>query len=746
MAGEMLFNSMTQASLVPVKPLCPGDFISVVAPSSPFDREEFLKALRFFESRSYRLKLGKCLFERDAYLAGPDSARSGDLIEAVTDPETAAVVCVRGGYGSARILDWTPFSAFRGKPKLFLGYSDITFLHAAFHSLLNWPTFHGPNLVDFCSKMEEREQERVLEALEGKRAFSWSLEEHQVLRHGTACGRIVGGNLTCFTHLLGSRYFPDPSGAILLLEDRGESPYRLDRAIAHLKLAGVFERIAGLLLGSFENCGPKDEVLLRIMEHLHPYRFPVIFDLPFGHGSRNDVIPLGVPFILDTRAAALECMNSPFRPSSVGMATAPGLRNSTSQGEGGSAPLALLSHETPDPLERLLQEALKNRTFSCASLLVADSTRILYHRTWGKCQYGGEMCHDKTLFDLASLTKPLLVAPMMMRAVGLGVVDLEEPLTSFFPPSLLGPGHRDITVHQLLNHSSGLPSYAAYYRDLIGKPAHRRKEAILSEILKIPLESRPGEISRYSDLGFILLGILVEEVFETPLETLGKALFASCDAALCGGKSRDIADLDTLLERLQAGRISVFDLPGAGYRPLDVPTDPTAPPLRSREAPFSYAATELCPWRQRLLEGEVQDENAYCLNGVAGHAGLFASARHVWTLIASLWSVFRGRKGANGWTPEVVNLFWTRSNKPSGTTWALGYDTPSPDFSSAGSRFSPRSLGHLGFTGTSFWLDPDAERLVIFLSNRVHPSRENGRIRVFRPVLHNTVMEIFHEG
>ena len=169
-----------------------------------------------------------------------------------------------------------------------------------------------------------------------------------------------------------------------------------------------------------------------------------------------------------------------------------------------------------------------------------------------------------------------------------------------------------------------------------------------------------------------------------------------------------------------------------------------------------FAATQFCPWRKRLLSGEVDDENAWTLNGVAGHAGLFGTARGVFELLSFLWNIYEG----NVWSPptgrrssarssrDLVRLFWTRTEVAEGLSdWCLGYDTPSrKGYSSAGRHFSRNTIGHLGFTGVSFWLDLEKRVLVILLTNRVHPTRQNDEIRQLRPVLHDIIMEALTHG
>jgi muramoyltetrapeptide carboxypeptidase len=292
--------------------LQPGDCIALVAPSSPFELEKFYQARDLLENEGYRLAPGRSSCRKHGYLAGTEAERAEDLIGAVSNPEVAAIICIRGGYGSSRLLPWLPFPILQRTPKIFLGYSDATFLHAAFWTKTRWSTFHGPNLldlVDFPGSVNH-----VVGALSGVHDFAWEVEENQILRQGLASGTLLGGNLTCFCHLLGTPYFPDLKGALLLLEDRGEALYRLDRLFTQLKLAGVLSQLGGLIFGHFRECGEPRKVKEMFLDQVRDYSFPVIADLPFGHGSQNQVIPLGCLFRLNTFERTLEVINGPFLP------------------------------------------------------------------------------------------------------------------------------------------------------------------------------------------------------------------------------------------------------------------------------------------------------------------------------------------------------------------------------------------------------------------------------------------------
>ncbi len=726
-------------------PLQPGDSIALVAPSSPFDPEGFERASLVMESLGYRLVTGVNAFKRNGYLAGSDLERCEDLIRAIRNPSVAALICIRGGFGSSRLLDWLPFSALRGRPKILLGYSDITFLHAAFFTHLNWVTFHGPNLIE-APTISAQGTESVFEILEGKRALHWNLTSHQILRRGNARGRIVGGNLTCFAHLIGTAHFPETSEAILFLEDRGEALYRIDRTLVQLKQAGILERISGLILGSFLDCGPYETLCDLVLEHTHPFTFPIVCGMPFGHGAFNEILPLGLPFLLDAHEGVLEATESPFEMvSRREKRDGPNVRSSDEANI--AFTISGADGKTTDRIEKLFDEALRNRAFSGASLLVADTDQILCHATWGTSCQGGAPIDSETLFDLASLTKPLAVVPLVMLAVSEKNLGLEDPLPRFFPSRLLDATHRAITIRQLLNHCSGLPAYEPFYLRLILEPPEARQAWLLKSVLQSPLVSEPGTACLYSDLGFMILAGVLEEVFQKPLQELTQVFFKHVLALQqCG----DISTMDTDFLRDFPGGWPFHSTKGPvkpwiGYIPMQVTTDPTAIPTRTHESHYSFVTTERCPWRSRLLCGEVHDENAYCLNGVAGHAGLFGSALGVYRVAAFLWDIYRGQLRSGNWTPDVLKCFWSRQEMVPSATWALGYDTPSTGNSSAGSRFSKHSVGHLGFTGTSLWIDLDRELMVILLTNRVHPSRKNEKIKIFRPLLHDLVMETFRD-
>jgi len=357
-----------------------------------------------------------------------------------------------------------------------------------------------------------------------------------------------------------------------------------------------------------------------------------------------------------------------------------------------------------------LKAAIGRGAFSGASLLISRGGAPDFEREWGTVESGGVAVNRSTRFDLASLTKPLVIAPLCMAAVERGLLNLDDTLSRFFPGSV-PTDKKGITVKSLLSHSSGLPAYRPFYLELIELPPEARPNALASMILQTALDTAPGQTANYSDLGFMLLGLILERQMGARLDRLAQ---------------------DYLFARLGIDELH--------FCPIDA--------IRPPSSGIRYAATQICPWRHRLLSGEVDDENAWTLNGVCGHAGLFGTARAVFKLLSFLWNIYEGNLTDPLWPRSLVRLFWTRTEVAGGLSgWCLGYDTPSrKGYSSAGRYFSGNTIGHLGFTGVSFWLDLEKRALVILLTNRVHPTRQNDEIRQLRPVLHDIIMEALTYG
>jgi len=365
-------------------------------------------------------------------------------------------------------------------------------------------------------------------------------------------------------------------------------------------------------------------------------------------------------------------------------------------------------------VEQELDAAVGRGVFPGAVLLVREGTRVFYQRAVGWRQVEPERApmEESTIFDLSSLTKPLATTTAIMLLVRDGKLQLDDRVTRFLH-NFGVHGKTHVTLRHLLSHAAGLPAWRPYFKEMLaiekrGEKVNflgstAAKEYVYNQISREKPEAAPGTAAVYSDLGFMLLGALIE---------------------MASGASLDRFCHERIVRPLGLRATSFIDLGLVRAR-------------RIRPDTTQIAATERCAWRKRVLCGEVHDDNAYAMGGVAGHAGLFASARDVDTIVSRLKACWAGQ---DDFLPQaIVRQFWSRDNPAIGSTWGLGWDTPSPQHSSAGTRFSPNTVGHLGFTGTSIWIDLERDRHVILLSNRVHPSRDNNLIKEFRPLLHDVV-------
>ncbi len=394
-----------------------------------------------------------------------------------------------------------------------------------------------------------------------------------------------------------------------------------------------------------------------------------------------------------------------------------------------------LHADSESRLDTEFKAAVCRGVFPGASLLISRGLAPIFERTWGSVEYEGSAVTPSTRFDLASLTKPLVTAPLCMAAIQLGVLNIDDPISRFFPG--LVPGDKEeITARRLLSHCSGLPPYRPFYPELIKLPSGARRNELLSMILQTPLDAPPGKAANYSDLGFMLLGLILEQQMGDRLDRLVRDyLFARLEIDelhFCPIESEGVIKENSPIQKREAGS----GKPEASCSPLRASSD------------IQFAATQVCAWRNRLLFGEVDDENAWTLNGVAGHAGLFGTARGVFKMLSFLLNIYEGNLSDPLLRRDLVRLFWTRTEIAGGSSdWCLGYDTPSrKGYSSAGRYFSSNTIGHLGFTGVSFWLDLEKRIMVILLTNRVHPTRQNDEIRQLRPVLHDIIMEALKHG
>jgi CubicO group peptidase (beta-lactamase class C family) len=343
----------------------------------------------------------------------------------------------------------------------------------------------------------------------------------------------------------------------------------------------------------------------------------------------------------------------------------------------------------------VLDQAVADHAFPGGVLAVGYQDELIVHE-FGRQTYDGKSStvNVGTIYDAASLTKPVVTATLVAMQVEAGRIGLDLPVSRYIPEWNDGPNpdwRKTVTVRNLLTHSSGLPAHKDYFLTL-----HSKREFIAA-IGREPLEYAPGTKTVYSDLGFILLGEILERAT---------------------GKTVD-----------QLAHEQIF-------APLNMAGTMFNPPksLLGRIAPTENDTV----FRKRLLQGEVHDENAFAMGGVAGHAGMFTDASDLAAFCQMLLN--GGIYGHHRLLTRATISQFTAPQAISGNARTLGWMAPTPN-SSSGRYFSPRSFGHLGFTGTSIWIDPDRQLFVILLTNRVYPTRENDRIAAVRPAVHDAVIE-----
>jgi len=348
---------------------------------------------------------------------------------------------------------------------------------------------------------------------------------------------------------------------------------------------------------------------------------------------------------------------------------------------------------------RILENAIANQAFPGCSLAVTARGELVALKALGRFTYDPASPEIKTttLFDLASLTKVVATTAMAMTLYDRGLLDLEASVTAIVPEFAGNDGHRrEITLRMLLAHSSGLPAYEKLFQRA------KTREDLLHAAFTTPLATVPGTRAEYSDIGFIILGIALERLAAENNEFLD----AFCQREVFGplGMTR-----------------TTFNPPRAWKN--------TIPPTADESKLNDHA------FRHCIIQGEVQDENATVLGGVAGHAGLFSTAED---LAIFAHAMLNG--GHPILRPDTIELFSRRESAPEGTSRALGWDTPSPP-SQSGKYFSRGSFGHLGYTGTSLWMDPGRQLSIALVTNRTWPDAQNQAIKQVRPAFHDAVAE-----
>lgn len=290
-----------------------GDKVRVIAPSSPFDRGDFLKGLGVLASMGLNISFRKDIVEKKYYLAGSESRRLDELHEAFEDGDCKAIFCARGGFGATRLLSKIDWALLKKNPKIFAGYSDITSLGLSMYSMCAMTTFHSPMITSKTfTSMDLRKKTFFRKAFFSTAPIIYkNVPGLTVIARGKARARLLGGNLTLIHSLLGTRYMPDFNGKILFFEDTDEAPYRIDRILTHLFEVGLFSGVKGVVVGKFtakgRPLGRRDQGLIKglVTEYFMPLGVPVVMNFPSGHGKRNLILPLGSLALLDTGSKRL---------------------------------------------------------------------------------------------------------------------------------------------------------------------------------------------------------------------------------------------------------------------------------------------------------------------------------------------------------------------------------------------------------------------------------------------------------
>lgn len=386
-----------------------------------------------------------------------------------------------------------------------------------------------------------------------------------------------------------------------------------------------------------------------------------------------------------------------------------------------SAPSVAPSSALFEDVRALMREALEDEVFPGAVLLVGRDGRVLIHEAFGKRSVKSDddqatpaAMSPHTVFDVAALTMPVVTTSCMMRLLEAGKISLQDRVARYVQ-SFGVWGKNDITIEHLLAHTSGLPAWLPLFEELVELNSRNRlglltsraaKEHVYKSLNSVELKHKPGTTRVFSDVGFILLGQLIELLTGLPLD---KAAFKLLFQPL-GLSSSSFVDLSLIRRR--------------GIHPV----------------PELIAPTEDCAWRKRVLCGEVHDDNAWAMGGVAGHCGLFSAAPDLHRVSTVLLDAYHGRSSFV--RRETLRQFWQGVRLSETEVAVLGWDSPSKDNGLAESKLSPNARGGCGFTGCSLWIEPDLGLDIILLSNRVHPSRNNKKLQAFRPRLHDAVLAV----
>ncbi|MDW7692271.1 LD-carboxypeptidase [Flammeovirgaceae bacterium SG7u.111] len=316
------FSKSNENAIIKPPKLEKGQTIGIITPASAVPDEEKLRAAgKTLEEKGYKVKFGEHAFGRWGYLSGTDEERAGDLNKMFADNEVDAIMCSRGGWGGARLLELIDYNAIKKNPKVLVGYSDVTSLLNAIFAKTGLIAFHGPmGLSDwnpFTSKNFDKVivKEKHYSLKGGKKDEEDLVTGRFVINEGKASGTLVGGNLTVLCGMVGSSYLPDFEGSILLLEDVGEAVYRIDRYLVHLKLAGILDKVAGIVFSSCNDCdqGPSDKgfSLKQVLEqHIKPLGVPAFYGTMVGHLNEQYTLPVGAKVEVNAKRSKIKLLEA----------------------------------------------------------------------------------------------------------------------------------------------------------------------------------------------------------------------------------------------------------------------------------------------------------------------------------------------------------------------------------------------------------------------------------------------------
>jgi CubicO group peptidase (beta-lactamase class C family) len=385
-------------------------------------------------------------------------------------------------------------------------------------------------------------------------------------------------------------------------------------------------------------------------------------------------------------------------------------------------------------VRELLAQGVEQGVFPGAVLLVGKKGEVVFQEAVGVLSNEDPdsvmPTRLETVFDIASLTQPVVTASLMMMLIDSGKLKLSDKVTRYVPGFGVF-GKSEITIRDLLDHSSGLIHWHPFYEDIVALSASSRmgilasstaKDYVYQQISRMGLRNKPGSKQIFSDIGFILLGQIVERLVGAPLNKVAHKL---------------------LFHPLGMTSSSFIDLPLLKRGALEAVPDMIAP-------------TENCSWRKRILTAEVHDDNAWAMGGISGHAGCFSTAQDLHLFASSLLAAYVGQESLvsqrtvrDFFYPWINSSFEQSQFEDSvrqqstkeGHHWRLGWEGPNTDNGMSGAGLSPFAVGHSGFTGCSLWLEPEAGIDIVLMTNRVHPSRNNKKILEYRPALYAAVSE-----